>query len=113
VRQNYEATLTKTAGGEADIFLTIQSGEVDAVYLAPVRLTSVAVTPGAAGGPTGHLEWTAQESYYSGFRILHSPDLDGWTQIGAGNGPDRAWNGPVPEGPLGFLRVEGSLTAVE
>ena len=110
-RQNYDATLTKTAGGEADLFFNIQSGIGDSIFRPAIEATSFALTTGAAGGPIASLQWTAPEDYYSGFRILHSDNLSTWTPLQtvgpAGAGPLRTWSGPAPAGSRGYFRIEG------
>jgi len=115
VRQNFDMALAKSAGGEADLFFAIQSGEGDAIFFPEVRTTAIALEPGATSGDQVRLDWTAPAEYYTGFRILYSPDLDAWEPLDtvppAGTGEARQWQGPVPvpnEG-RGFFRVEGLL----
>jgi D-alanyl-D-alanine carboxypeptidase/FG-GAP repeat len=110
-RQNYDAALTKTSGVGADVFFNIQSGIGDFIFRPAIESVGFLLTNGATGGRMATLQWTAPESYYSGFRIMHSTDLVTWTPLQTvgpeGVGQLRNWTGVAPAGSRGFFRVEG------
>jgi hypothetical protein len=112
-RMNYDAALTKTAGDAADVFFNIQSGIGDSIFRPAIESAGFLLTAGATNGRTATLQWTAPESYYSGFRIMHSTDLNTWTPLQTvgpeGVGQLRNWTGEAPAGSRGFFRVEGLL----